>query len=160
MKEASRDLLASREDVWRFLSEPYHLADWWPRLTSVEPDRRGFGHDARWQVSVVEEPFGFRLAAAGRLSGPLVRAPLLVTDIKAPELWAWRLIRSGSGMRMARMLDVTVRLAAVDPVTTRATVAVSGSGGCSARLFGSRDAALARAAVDRLYELVQTAATL
>jgi uncharacterized protein YndB with AHSA1/START domain len=28
--EAARELLASRADVWAFLSEPYNLPDWWP----------------------------------------------------------------------------------------------------------------------------------
>ena len=38
---ASRDLLAPREDVWGFIAEPYHLADWWPGISGVQPDRRG-----------------------------------------------------------------------------------------------------------------------
>ena len=52
--EASRELLAARADVWAFLAEPHHLADWWPRMRGVQPDRRGFApgalgvvHDAR-----------------------------------------------------------------------------------------------------------------
>ena len=50
MKEASLELLASRTDVWAFLAEPYHLSDWWPGITGVEPDRRGFAPGARWKV--------------------------------------------------------------------------------------------------------------
>ena len=38
---ASRELLAPREDIWSFLAEPHHLADWWPGVRGVEPDRRG-----------------------------------------------------------------------------------------------------------------------
>jgi len=46
----SIELLASRADVWSFLAEPYHLADWWPGITGVEPDLRGFAAGARWKV--------------------------------------------------------------------------------------------------------------
>ena len=38
---ASRVLLAPIDDVWAFLAEPYNLADWWPGVSGVEPDRRG-----------------------------------------------------------------------------------------------------------------------
>ena len=51
MASATRELLASREDVWRFLAEPYHLSDWWPGIVGVEPDRRGFEVGARWRVA-------------------------------------------------------------------------------------------------------------
>ena len=47
---ASLELLAPRADVWGFLAEPYHLSDWWPGITGVEPDRRGFAPGARWKV--------------------------------------------------------------------------------------------------------------
>ena len=30
--QASRELLASRPDAWRFLSEPFHLPDWYPAV--------------------------------------------------------------------------------------------------------------------------------
>ena len=44
------ELLATPRDVWQFLAEPRHLADWWPNLASVEPDRRGVAAGARWRV--------------------------------------------------------------------------------------------------------------
>jgi uncharacterized protein YndB with AHSA1/START domain len=47
---ASRVLVASREDVWALVAEPYHLPDWWPAYTGVEPDRRGLAEGARWTV--------------------------------------------------------------------------------------------------------------
>ena len=37
-------------DVWAALSEPYHLSDWWPGYSGVEPDRRGLAVGARWKV--------------------------------------------------------------------------------------------------------------
>src|SRR5207249_873445 len=50
LREAARELLASRADVWAFLSEPYRLSDWWPGILGLEPDRRGFAPGARWKV--------------------------------------------------------------------------------------------------------------
>src|SRR4051812_50038265 len=47
---ASRELLAPPEDVWGFLAEPNHLADWWPGIHAVRPDRRGLAPGARWQL--------------------------------------------------------------------------------------------------------------
>jgi hypothetical protein len=44
---ATRTLAA---DVWPLLAEPYHLADWWPGYSGVEPDRRGLTAGARWKV--------------------------------------------------------------------------------------------------------------
>src|SRR5437868_7533710 len=58
--EAERDLLAAREDVWAFVSEPYHLSDWWPGISGVEPDRRGFATGARWRVQAGVRPGLFR----------------------------------------------------------------------------------------------------
>ena len=47
---ASRELLAPRPEVWAFLAEPLHLADWWPGIAGVQPDRRGSAAGARWQI--------------------------------------------------------------------------------------------------------------
>jgi hypothetical protein len=54
--QASRELLASRPDVWRFLAEPYHLTDWYPGVSGVTPDRRGAAAGARWQIVASNEP--------------------------------------------------------------------------------------------------------
>ena len=35
--QASRELLASRADAWGFLTEPYHLPDWWPGVAGPHP---------------------------------------------------------------------------------------------------------------------------
>jgi uncharacterized protein YndB with AHSA1/START domain len=43
-------LLSPVEDVWRLVGEPFHLPDWWPGYTRVQPDRRGFAEGARWTV--------------------------------------------------------------------------------------------------------------
>jgi uncharacterized protein YndB with AHSA1/START domain len=42
----SRVVSAPRSEVWRVVSDPYHLARWWPRVTRVEgvqERRRGSG---------------------------------------------------------------------------------------------------------------------
>ena len=62
--EASHEVLASREDVWRFLAEPYHLADWWPTVSAVHPDARGFPEGARWDVVGPTSPTLFRKGGA------------------------------------------------------------------------------------------------
>ena len=159
MKAASRELLASREDVWAFLAEPYHLSDWWPGLVGVDPDRRGFAAGARWQVSLHEEPIGPRLGT-WRSSGSLVSATVLVTEVATLEEWSWSLIRRSRSLKTARTIDVTVRLQTVEPERTQVTVSVSGKDLGSWSLLRSRDEWTARVAVNRLYDLVQTAGTL
>ena len=69
---ASRELLASRADVWGFLSEPYHLPDWWPGLGGIQPDRRGFAPGARWQIQAGERPSLLRRPGAAGII--LIRA--------------------------------------------------------------------------------------
>ena len=53
---ASRELLASREDVWAFLAEPRHFSDWWPGVAAVTPGRRGLVPGARWEIHGVDRP--------------------------------------------------------------------------------------------------------
>jgi uncharacterized protein YndB with AHSA1/START domain len=139
--EASRELLASRADVWSFLAEPYHLSDWWPGITSVRPDSRGFAAGARWQVVGPSMPTLFRKAYAEGL--------VLLREIAPYERVAWYLT--------AERLDVEVRLAALEPDRTRVTVAVEGVWRPEA--FG-RPRALPAEALKRLHALCQTAASL
>jgi hypothetical protein len=133
MPAASLVLLASRADVWGFLAEPYHLTDWWPGLTGVEPDRRGFAPGARWKaiVSVRNVLLGSRPQ----------ETMLTIGEIDLYERWTWHLVAS--------KLDVEVRLRSVADDRTEVTVTTT-RGGVS----------LPRLAVKRLYDLVQTAATL
>jgi hypothetical protein len=135
---ASRDLLAARPDVWGFLSEPFHLPDWWPGLSGVQPDRRGAASGARWQVTASQEPTLLRRPEA---SGTLV-----VTASEPPVLFAFHLV--------AEKLDVRVDLEATAADRTRATVTVEGPW-----LIAYRRT-LARRAAGRLYALCQTAATI
>jgi hypothetical protein len=135
---ASRELLASRREAWGFLAEPYHLADWWPGASGVQPDRRGAAAGARWQVVRGNEPTLFRR--------PETTDTLLVTAAVPPSLFAFHLV----GDR----LDVRVELEATAPDRARATVTVEGPW-----LIAFRRT-LARRAVNRLHALCQTAAAL
>ena len=130
MGEASLELLAPREDVWRFLAEPYHLPDWWPGITGVEPDRRGFAPGARWKVHATK-----RNVFTGARS---VETMLLVRDIDLYERWSFHVLQP--------KLDAEIRLRAIAEDRTLVTVAVSRGN--------------AEVAVKRLYDLVQTAARL
>ena len=134
-------MLASRADVWRFLAEPYHLADWWPTVAAVRPDARGFREGARWEVTGPASPTLFRKGGATGLA--------IVKTIELHERVVWSL--------SADRLDVEVRLAAAEPDRTVVTVAVEGAWRPEAL---GRPRALPREAAYRLYELVQTAAGL
>jgi hypothetical protein len=83
---SSRELLAPRADVWKFIAEPHHFSDWWPGVAGVQPDRRGFAEGARWQVQGANRPTLFRRARAGGL--------LLVRAIEPPRRFAWTLTAS------------------------------------------------------------------
>src|SRR5213075_1237535 len=66
-------LLAPLDDVWTFLAEPYNLADWWPGVSGVEPDRRGLAPGARWKVVGPDQPTYLRR--------PQATGMLLVLDV-------------------------------------------------------------------------------
>ena len=136
--EASRVLLAARDDVWSFLAEPYHLADWWPGLPAVEPDRRGLTPGARWQLRGSGRPTLFRRAYATSM--------LLVREVEKPAFAAWHLT--------AERLDVELRLSGTARDRTRADLAVT-----AAWLLGF-PRSLPRRALERLHALCQTAADL
>ena len=80
---ARRVLLAPLEDVWAFLAEPYHLADWWPGVSGVEPDRRGLSPGARWKVIGPDRPSFFRR--------PQAAGTLLVLDVLPQRRLAFQL---------------------------------------------------------------------
>jgi uncharacterized protein YndB with AHSA1/START domain len=130
MSTAALELLASREDVWTFLAEPYHLSDWWPGITGVDPDVRGFAPGARWKVHATK-----RNVFIGRRS---VETMLLVRDIDLYERWTWHLL--------APKTDTEIRLRSLAPDRTLVTVKTTRP--------------IAAVAVKRLYDLVQTAASL
>jgi uncharacterized protein YndB with AHSA1/START domain len=130
---AERILLAPIDDVWGFLAEPYHLSDWWPGISGVEPDRRGLAAGARWKV---QGPSYLRKAETARV--------LLVRAVVPHERLAFELPKD--------RIEVEVALQATDEDRTLVTVAVEGR-----FLVGPRSR-LAAHALGRLYDLVQTAA--
>ena len=136
--EAARELLASRADVWAFLSEPYNLPDWWPGISGLQPDRRGFAPGARWKIVGENRPSLFRK--------PNMGGTLLVLGVEPYERFAFHL----TGER----LDVELRLSEPHPNSTLAQLSVSGP-----FLIGLRRS-LPKQALIRLHGLVQTAADL
>ena len=135
--QAERELLAPRDDVWAFLAEPRHLADWWPGVAAVEPDRRGLAPGARWQVRRDERPGLLRKARA--------TATLLIRDVDPPRRLAWH----DTGER----LDIELELRPADGHAV-ARLTISGP------LVLAFRRSLPRIALERLHGLVQTAATL
>jgi uncharacterized protein YndB with AHSA1/START domain len=130
---AERELLASPNDVWRYLAEPHHLADWWPRLGTVEPDRRGVAAGARWRVRS-SEPTLFRRAEA--------EDTLLVTVADPAARLAFELVRA--------KVKADLSLERAGPDRTAARLEVSGP------LLLGFSRSLPRDALDRLYDLCQT----
>ena len=135
---ATRELLASREDVWDFIAEPGHFADWWPGVAAVEPDRRGFAEGARWTVRANDRPTLFRRSG---YSGTL-----LVRAVNPPRRFGWTL----TGDR----LDAELLLEETGPDRTRALLEVS------AAWLVSFPRSLPRRALTCLHDLCQTAAAL
>ena len=133
---ASRLLLAPLEDVWSFVAEPYNLADWWPGISGVEPDRRGLAPGARWKVVGPNEPSYFRR--------PQATGTLVVLDVVPMRRIAFQLT--------ADRIDVDLELRPVEGRRTEATLAVDGPW-----RIGRRQAS-PRHALERLHALLQTAA--
>jgi uncharacterized protein YndB with AHSA1/START domain len=103
-------LLAPIDDVWAFLAEPYNLADWWPGVSGVVPDRRGLAPGARWQVMGTDRPTYFRKPQASGM--------LLVLDVAARERIAFRL----TGDR----IDAELALLPLDERSTQVSLVVEG----------------------------------
>ena len=131
---ADRILLAPLDDVWAFLAEPYNLADWWPGISGVEPDRRGLAPGARWKVVGPNAPSYFRRPQA---SGTLV-----VLEVVPGERFAFQL----TGDR----IDADLSLRATDEQRTRVTLVVDGPW-----LVGLKRS-FPRHALDRLHALLRT----
>jgi len=138
VSRAEHELLAPPEDVWRFVSEPYHFPDWWPGVAAIEPDRRGFAEGARWQLRG-SEPTLFRRAHG--------TAVLVVRTIDPPSLFAFQVVQD--------RLDAQLALAPSGSDGTLATLAVR----APIWVLGLQRT-LPREALGRLHALCQTAADL
>jgi uncharacterized protein YndB with AHSA1/START domain len=135
---ASRELLASRDDVWAFIAEPRHFADWWPGVAAVQPDRRGLAEGARWQIVTADRPTLLRRATSSGM--------LLVRAVRAPELFGWTLTGDH--------IDGELRLEPRDEERTLAVLELD------APWLVGLSRSLPRRALTRLYALCQTAAEL
>ncbi len=131
---ADRVLLAPLADVWAFLAEPYNLADWFPGVSGVEPDRRGLAPGARWKVIGPSEPSYFRR--------PQATGTLLIVDVVPQERIAFEL----TGDRISA--ELTLRAVELD--RTEASLVVDGPW-----LIGLRRS-FPRRALDRLHGLLRT----
>jgi uncharacterized protein YndB with AHSA1/START domain len=131
---ADRVLLAPIDDVWSFLAEPYNLADWWPGIAGVEPDRRGLAPGARWKVVGPNRPTYFRR--------PQATGMLVVLDVVPKERLAFQL----TGDRIEAELTLRAR----DEGSTEAALVVEGPW-----LIGLRRG-FPHAALERLRSLVRT----
>jgi uncharacterized protein YndB with AHSA1/START domain len=134
---ADRVLLAPLADVWAFLAEPYNLADWFPGISGVEPDRRGLAPGARWKVIGPNEPSYFRR--------PQATGTLLIVDVVPRERIAFEL----TGDRISA--ELTLR--ALEEERTEASLVVDGPW-----LIGLRRS-YPRRALDRLHALLRTGET-
>src|SRR4029450_13440389 len=135
---ASRELLASRADVWSFVSEPHNFADWGPGVAAVRPDRRGFAEGARWELHTANSPTLLRRATSSGM--------LLVRGIDVLERFAWTLTGDH--------IDAELRLESRGDDRTLARLELD-----APWLIGlSR--ALPRRALTRLHALCQTGAEL
>jgi uncharacterized protein YndB with AHSA1/START domain len=133
---AERELLAPREDVWRFIAEPRHLSDWWPGVAAVEPDRRGLARGARWVL---------RRSAPGLVARAEKPVMLVVREVDEPARFAFHL----AGERLDVVLELESR-----PERTLARLIVDGP------LLLAFRRSLPRIALERLYGLIQTGVTL
>jgi hypothetical protein len=135
--EASRVLRSQRADVWALVGEPYHLPDWWPSYSGVEPDRRGLAEGARWTVLRGRRP--------GFLRKPGGRGLILLERVRPATELAW--------LDLAQSIEAGIRLDD-EGRETRATAFVSGP---FWRIYAEGARGLPSLAVARLYDLCQTA---
>ena len=135
---ASRELLASRDDVWAFIAEPRHFSDWWPGVATVQPDRRGLAEGARWQIVTTDRPTLLRRSTSSGM--------LLVRAVRPPELFGWTLTGDH--------IDAELRLEQTSPDRTAAVLELD-----APWLLGLSRAVPNRA-LTRLHALCQTAAEL
>jgi uncharacterized protein YndB with AHSA1/START domain len=141
---AERTLLAPLEDVWAFLAEPYNLADWWPGLGGIVPDRRGLAPGARWAIRGSDRLTGEALRplfGPGMFRRPDAAGTLLVTGVVRGERIAFQLVNE--------RITVEIELSAVDATRTGVALLVEAPWATVRRTY-------AKDALRRLYDLVRT----
>ena len=138
---AERELLAPKQDVWALVSEPFHLPDWWPGYTGVEPDRRGLAEGARWTV--------MRSRTPGLLRRPGGQGTIVLRRVDPTLELRW--------LDVAQRIEAGIELANAGSGRTRAVVSVEGAW-WRVNVEGARR--LPHQALTRLHDLCQTAAQL
>lgn len=135
-RTASVELLASVDDVWAYVSEPYNFPDWWPPVATVEPDRRGCAAGARWAV---------RTREATLFRKPETEDVLVVHASEPTERFTFEVVRA--------KVRAELTLTPVGPERTRATLTVAEP----FRISFARGQ-LAKDALARLHDRIQTGA--
>jgi uncharacterized protein YndB with AHSA1/START domain len=138
--EATRVLAQPRQSVWALVAEPFHLPDWWPGYTGVEPDRRGLAENARWTI--------VRSGRPGLLRRPHGTGLVVIRRVVPARELVWH--------DLAQRLEAGIRLED-EGGGTAATVWLSGSWW---RLFAEGGRSLPPQALARLDDLCETASEL
>jgi uncharacterized protein YndB with AHSA1/START domain len=107
-------IAADRSSVWRVVSDPHHLARWWPKVTRIEDVyERERGAGTRW-TEVLETA-----------SGKGVRAEFRCRRSREPEEYEWEQeIEDTPFAKVFRTSVTTVSLADQDGAT-RVTLALA-----------------------------------
>ena len=138
---ATRELLAPREDVWKFLAEPHHLSDWWPGATAFARPAWARAR-ARWEVTLRPQGRGF---LGSFLGGPNTTRMLMILEVRPNELVRF--------MFTEDHMEAELVLEPMGDGQTQATLTVDGA-------WLRLNASLPRSALNRLHALCQTAAEL
>jgi hypothetical protein len=139
-KEASLVLPVRREDAWALVSEPFHLPDWWPGYTGVEPDRRGLEENARWTV--------VRAAFPGLMRKPHGAGLIIIRRVRPASELSWHDLK--------QKLDMGIRF----EDEARQTTATAWVSGPFWRMYAEGVGSLPTKAVARLQDLCDTASGL
>jgi hypothetical protein len=139
-EEASEILPVSRAEAWALIAEPYHLPDWWPGYTGVEPDRRGLEENARWTVVRGSRP--------GFMRKPRGTGLILIRRVQPGSELTWH--------DLAQKLDMGVRLEDAG----RQTKVTAWAAGPAWRLYAEGARSLPTKAAARLRDLCDTASVL
>ena len=137
---ATRELLAPPEDVWQFLAEPNHLADWWPGVTAVRPDRRGLAPGARWQL--VAGPQASSVVTAYMRKAEAM-GTIAILEVRPLQFVRFLFVNDG--------IEARLQLEPAGHDHTEATLEVDGP-------WLRVNRSLPRKALNRLHSLCQTAA--
>jgi uncharacterized protein YndB with AHSA1/START domain len=141
---AARTLLAPLEDVWAFLAEPYNLADWWPGIGGVEPDRRGLAPGARWKIRGSDVLSGQPLlppVGPGMFKRPGSAGTVLITEVDRGRRLAFQLVNEH--------IDAEIELESAGRDRTAVRLVVQAPWGAVRRSYAQR-------ALMRLFDLVRT----